>query len=136
MNALPAALALLAAFCFALAATLWQKAALDLTGVSLRHPKSVVVLLTRWVWLLGLAAQIVGVAVQAAALDRGRVSIIQPLLVTRLDKNPPWHAVVAVGALCLALVGSVVVSSAKETPEEMQEASPELQTPVAGQLAG
>jgi len=303
MNALPAVLAILAAFCFALAATLWQKAALDLTGVSLRHPKSVLVLLTRWVWLLGLVAQIVGVALQAAALDRGRVSIIQPLLVTtvvwtlplghfltnqivgarevtgaaiivlglalfasfgdpaagvdnapasdwiasilvicaacvallifanrgnlstraallgtiagllyglsatlmkpvveslhteslehvlagwqfwvwaaagiigfvfqqlslstgrlvpsvaavsvanpvvsvmlgalvlqeRLDKNPPWHAVVAVGALCLALVGSVVVSSARETPEEVQDASPELQTSVAGQLAG
>jgi drug/metabolite transporter (DMT)-like permease len=32
--------------------------------------------------LLGLVAQIVGVILQAAALDRGRVSIIQPLLVT------------------------------------------------------
>jgi drug/metabolite transporter (DMT)-like permease len=39
-------------------------------------------LLTRWVWLLGLAAQVVGVVLQGAALDRGRVSIIQPLLVT------------------------------------------------------
>jgi drug/metabolite transporter (DMT)-like permease len=68
--------------CFALAATLWQKAALSLTGVSVRRPKSFLVLLTQWVWLLGLAAQLVGVALQAAALDRGRVSIIQPLLVT------------------------------------------------------
>ena len=68
--------------CFALAATLWQKAALSLTGVSFRHPRSLLVLLTQWVWLLGLAAQIVGVVLQAAALDRGRVSIIQPLLVT------------------------------------------------------
>ena len=33
-------------------------------------------------WLLGLAAQVVGVVLQGAALDRGRVSIIQPLLVT------------------------------------------------------
>jgi uncharacterized membrane protein len=77
-----AVLALLAAVCFALAATLWQKAALSLTGVSVRHPKSFLVLLTEWVWLLGLVAQIVGIALQAAALDRGRVSIIQPLLVT------------------------------------------------------
>jgi len=80
--AVAAILALLAAVCFALAATLWQKAALGLSGVSFRHPKSIVLLLTRWVWLLGLAAQIVGVVLQAAALDRGRVSIIQPLLVT------------------------------------------------------
>jgi drug/metabolite transporter (DMT)-like permease len=77
-----ATLALLAAVCFALAATLWQKAALSLTGLSVRHPGSLVVLLTGWVWLLGLAAQIAGVGLQAAALDRGRVSIIQPLLVT------------------------------------------------------
>jgi drug/metabolite transporter (DMT)-like permease len=84
VDELAAVLALLAAVSFALAATLWQKAALSLTGVSVRHPKSVLVLLTRWVWLLGLAAQIVGVALQAAALDRGRVSIIQPLLVTTI----------------------------------------------------
>jgi drug/metabolite transporter (DMT)-like permease len=77
-----AVLALLAAVSFALAATLWQKAAGSLAGVSFRQPRSFLVLLTRWVWLLGLVAQLVGVALQAAALDRGRVSIIQPLLVT------------------------------------------------------
>jgi drug/metabolite transporter (DMT)-like permease len=82
VDELAAVLALLAAVSFALAATLWQKAALSLTGVSIRHPKSFLFLLTRWVWLLGLVAQLVGVGLQAAALDRGRVSIIQPLLVT------------------------------------------------------
>lgn len=82
MNAVAAVLALLASFSFALAATLWQKASLGLKGVSFSHPKSFLLLLTRWVWLLGLAAQIVGVLLQAAALDRGRVSIVQPLLVT------------------------------------------------------
>jgi hypothetical protein len=82
VNGLAAMLALLAAMCFALAATLWQRAALSLDGVSARHPTSFLVLLTQWVWLLGLAAQILGVVLQAAALDRGRVSIIQPLLVT------------------------------------------------------
>jgi drug/metabolite transporter (DMT)-like permease len=82
VDEIAAVLALLAALSFALAATLWQKAALSLTGVSYRHPKSFLVLLTQWVWLLGLAAQILGVVLQAAALDRGRVSIIQPLLVT------------------------------------------------------
>ena len=77
-----ALLALTAAVCFALAATLWQKAALNLEGVSFRHPLSFAVLLGQSVWLLGLLMQIVGVVLQAAALDRGRVSIIQPLLVT------------------------------------------------------
>ncbi len=82
MDELAALLAIVAAFFFALAATLWQKAALSLTDVSFRHPKSFLVLLTQWLWLLGLAVQLLGVALQAAALDRGRVSIIQPLLVT------------------------------------------------------
>jgi drug/metabolite transporter (DMT)-like permease len=82
MDEVAAILALLAAASFAVAATLWQKASIGLGGVSFRNPKSLLVLLTRWVWLLGLGAQIVGVLLQAAALDRGRVSIIQPLLVT------------------------------------------------------
>jgi len=77
-----ALLALTAAVCFALAATLWQKAALHLEGVSFRNPLSFAVLLGQWIWLLGLLVQIVGVVLQAAALDRGRVSIVQPLLVT------------------------------------------------------
>ena len=82
MDAVAAVLALLAAFSFALAATLWQKASLGLTGISFGDPKSFLRLLSQWVWLLGLGAQIVGVLLQGAALDRGRVSIIQPLLVT------------------------------------------------------
>jgi len=82
MDQTAALLAILAAFFFALAATLWQKATLGLDGVSLRRPRSLLALLTDTVWLLGLGAQGLGVALQAAALDRGRVSIIQPLLVT------------------------------------------------------
>ena len=46
--------------------------------------RGLVGLLTNGVWLLGLAAQGLGVALQAAALDRGRVAIIQPLLVTSI----------------------------------------------------
>lgn len=82
MDELAAVLALLAAASFALASTLWQKAALSLEGVSLRHPKSFLILLTQWIWLAGLGAQTVGVILQAVALDIGRVSVVQPLLVT------------------------------------------------------
>ena len=44
--------------------------------------RGLVALLANGVWLLGLVAQGVGILLQAAALDRGRVAIIQPLLVT------------------------------------------------------
>jgi uncharacterized membrane protein len=76
-----AILAILAAASFALAATLWQRATTG-SAVESGDPKAFAKLLTNWVWLGGLAAQMVGVVLQAAALDRGRVAIIQPLLVT------------------------------------------------------
>jgi drug/metabolite transporter (DMT)-like permease len=76
-----AALAIVASASFALAATLWQRATMgsDVVGGS---PKAFAKLLRNSVWLAGLGAQAVGVVLQAAALDRGRVAIIQPLLVT------------------------------------------------------
>jgi drug/metabolite transporter (DMT)-like permease len=75
-------LALIAAFLFAVAATLQQKGALDLGEVSLAHPKSLIRLATQLWWLFGTLALLAGWAFQAGALDRGRVAIIQPLLVT------------------------------------------------------
>lgn len=82
MDDVATVLAIVAAVSFALAATLWQKAELGLEGVSLRRPGSFLGVLANPIWLLGLLAQGVGIVLQAAALDRGRVSIIQPLLVT------------------------------------------------------
>ena len=81
MSGVAAVLALVAAVAFALAATLWQRASMN-AGVEPGDTSGLVRLLTNGVWLLGLAAQGVGVALQAAALDRGRVAIIQPLLVS------------------------------------------------------
>ncbi len=77
-----AALALVAAFLFALAATLQQKGALNLPSVSLAEPSSLLKLLGQTMWVLGTTAMLIGYVVQAAALDRGQVSIVQPLLVT------------------------------------------------------
>jgi drug/metabolite transporter (DMT)-like permease len=77
-------LALLAAFLFALAATLQQKGALNLAEVSLRHPASLARLAEEKMWLLGTVALLVGYGFQAAALDRGRLVVIQPLLVTTI----------------------------------------------------
>src|SRR4029453_16796214 len=78
------ALALMAAFLFAGAATLQQKGALNLDGVSLANPKSLVQLVGQRMWLLGTAALLVGYVLQAGALDRGRLAVIQPLLVTTI----------------------------------------------------
>jgi drug/metabolite transporter (DMT)-like permease len=78
-----ALLAILAAVFFALAATLWQRASVAL-GVEAGGPQALLRLLGSGVWLLGLVAQVAGVLLQAAALDRGRVAIIQPLLVTTI----------------------------------------------------
>ena len=83
MNGLAAVLAIVAALSFALAATLWQRASMA-SGLEPGQGKAFLRLLTNWVWLLGLVAQILGVLLQAAALDRGRVAIIQPLLVTTI----------------------------------------------------
>ena len=77
-----ATLALVAAFLFALAATLQQKGALNLPTISLADPMSLVRLAGEKVWLLGTIALFTGYLFQAGALDRGRLSIIQPLLVT------------------------------------------------------
>jgi drug/metabolite transporter (DMT)-like permease len=77
-----ATLALVAAFLFALAATLQQKGALNLPTISLADPKSLVRLAGQTTWLIGTLALFTGYLFQAGALDRGRLSVIQPLLVT------------------------------------------------------
>src|SRR3954452_7316619 len=76
-----AALALVAALLFALAATLQQKGALNLPAISLADPKSLARLAGQTMWLIGTVALLTGYVFQAAALDRGRLAIVQPLLV-------------------------------------------------------
>jgi hypothetical protein len=80
-----------------------------------------------WVWAI---AGIVGFFVQQLSLATGgssssvaTVSVANPVVRTSCfgalvlqeaaRQHPPWHAVVAVGALCLALLGAVVISSAR-----------------------
>jgi drug/metabolite transporter (DMT)-like permease len=77
-----ATLALVAAFLFALAATLQQKGTLNLPTISLADPMSLVRLVGERTWLIGSLALLTGYLFQAGALDRGRLSVIQPLLVT------------------------------------------------------
>jgi len=75
-----AALAILAAALFALAAALQQREAVAAggSGMSLAFFTTLV---RRPIWLLGTAALIGGYILQGAALGKGRLIIIQPLLV-------------------------------------------------------
>jgi drug/metabolite transporter (DMT)-like permease len=77
-------LALFAAFLFALAATLQQKGALNLSEVSLRNPGSLARLAGERMWLLGTVVLLLGYLIQARALDLGRLVVVQPLLVTTI----------------------------------------------------
>ena len=69
-----AALALVAAFLFAVAATLQQKGALNLPKISLADPTSLLKLIGQTMWLAGTIALLCGYGVQAVALDDGRLS--------------------------------------------------------------
>jgi drug/metabolite transporter (DMT)-like permease len=77
-------LALCAAFLFALAATLQQKGALAIGGVSLGPPASFARLARQTWWLLGSVALLGGYVFQAVALDHGKLAVIQPLLLTTI----------------------------------------------------
>ena len=65
-------LALVAAFFFALAATLQQKGALGMGEVSLGSPKSLLKLASQKWWLAGTVALLCGYGFQAVALANGR----------------------------------------------------------------
>ena len=78
-----AVLAIVAAVCFALAAVLQQKGEFKLAerGKRVTGVRSLIRLILVPVWLLGTAILFVGYATQGGALARGRLVVIQPLLV-------------------------------------------------------
>lgn len=118
-------LALLAAFLFALAATLQQKGALGMGEVSLGSPKSLLALATQTAWLIGTVALLVGYVLQAAALDRGRLAVIQPLLVMTIVFALPlgyWLTSQRVGrtevvGACVVVLGLAVFMVVGEAAE-------------------
>jgi drug/metabolite transporter (DMT)-like permease len=79
-------LAVLSAVVFALAAALQQRGefALAARGRKIRGPAGLVRLAAVPVWLLGTAVLLVGYLTQGAALDRGKLVVVQPLLVTTI----------------------------------------------------
>src|SRR5579862_6962248 len=73
------ALALVAAGIFALSTVLQQRGGLRTPPLSFRHPSSFARLGGQITWLIGMALLIPGWLLQAMALDRGRVAVIQPI---------------------------------------------------------
>ena len=73
------ALAILAAAIFALSTVLQQRGGLKAPPLSLRHLGSFAHLAGQGTWLVGMALLLLGWALQAMALDRGRVAVIQPI---------------------------------------------------------
>jgi drug/metabolite transporter (DMT)-like permease len=73
------ALALMAAGIFALSTVLQQRGGLKAPPLSVRHPGSFLQLAGQGTWLIGMALLIPGWILQAMALDRGRVAVIQPI---------------------------------------------------------
>ncbi len=65
-------------------AALQQQAAYGTTGPGTRGIRLIAILLRRPVWLLGIAAMVVGFGLQAAALDLGRLAVVEPVLATSL----------------------------------------------------
>src|SRR6185436_1240811 len=81
-----AVLALVAAICFALAATLQQRGQFSLAkaGRAVAGAGGLLRMLVVPVWLLGTLVLLLGYAAQGAALERGKLVVVQPLLVTTI----------------------------------------------------
>ena len=78
-----AALAVVAAFMFALAATLQQRGALDM-GERLQGAAGYLKLAAQKWWLFGTLCLLAGYGFQAVALNDGQLAIVQSLLVTTI----------------------------------------------------
>lgn len=79
-------LALVSAVLFALAAALQQRGAFTLAarGKRVAGLAGILKLVAVPIWLLGSAILLLGYATQGAALDRGKLVVVQPLLVTTI----------------------------------------------------
>jgi drug/metabolite transporter (DMT)-like permease len=94
------------------------------------HADGIGELFAGWqVWVMA-GAGLAGFYFQQVSLASGKlvtsvatVSVVNPVvsvllgalvLQERLDKNPEWHAVAAIAALAVALLGAVIIASASE----------------------
>ncbi len=108
------ALALVAAVCFALGAVLQQRGTLQ-TSAAEGDPRFLAEILHEPVWLAGGAFQVLGWVVQAAALDRGSLVVVQslctlslvfalPLGVRLTDQHVGRRSILGAGAAVVGIV--------------------------------
>lgn len=106
------ALALVASGIFALSTVLQQRGGLRAPPLSLRHPSSFARLGGQVTWLVGFALLIPGWILQAMALDRGRVAVIQPIFTMTIVFVLPlgWWLTAQVVTIRQVLEACVVVA--------------------------
>ena len=126
-------LALLAALVFGGGVVLQQRVAMEVPVAHAARPSLLVRLVRRPLWMLGLVADVGGFGLQAAALHRGSLVVVQPLITTSLLFTlifaAVWyHEAISLtewGAVLLVLVGLsvfLVVASPNETSSSLDVA--------------
>lgn len=89
-------------------------------------------LLRQWRWLTGLAASLLGLGLHAAALSRGALTVVQPLIVTGLVFSLLFRSLLAgrrpgrslIGWACVTAAGlALLLSAASAVPDSGPPAS-------------
>ena len=136
------ALALLAALAFALGSTLQQRGALE-TPAPEGDPRFLIQILRRPAWLAGASLQAAGWILQAAALDRGSLVVVQSLCTLSIVIALPLGALLtnqrvgrraATGAVCTVI--GIVVFLAVGQPQNTSSRPAAVQILVWGAVAG
>jgi drug/metabolite transporter (DMT)-like permease len=119
-------LAVLAAMVFGAGVALQQRAAVSVPSRYAGRPGLLLRLIRKPMWLLGIAGDVGGLALQAAALRRGSLVVVQPVLTTSLlftlaltaawshqpISRPEW------GALIMILAGLSLFLVAAKPPDQ------------------
>ncbi len=124
-------LSLLAALVFGTGVALQQRAAVTVPARYAGRPGLVLRLLRQPLWLLGVAGDVGGLALQAAALRRGSLVVVQPLLTMSLlftlTLTAAWsHQPITRaewGALVMILAGLALFLAAASPPDQPRAAA-------------
>ena len=125
---LAAIVALISAFCFAIASVAQHHVAHETQTVQTLNPRLFLDLARRPLWWAGSFGDLFGFIIQAVALSLGAVSLVQPLLVTGLllaiplsaavDHRKVVHAEVGGALLCCAGLAAFLIAAQPTTGSE------------------